>query len=113
VDEHVEVLDLTLVTTVPGVTLQYTVRPHERDAFTDDEGSGAVRIQFGPREVFVGNEKRTLPGRRVTIQSAHIVEMTTVVRLEPKQRPSAKALANREAAELERLKQQHGVAVMA
>lgn len=97
-------LDLTLVTTTPGLTLQYTIRKHEGDALVED-GSGAFRIQFGPRDVFVANEKRQLAGKRVTVHGAHIVEMTSVVRLEPKVRPSAKALLNREQAELEALKQ--------
>jgi hypothetical protein len=97
-----------MVTTTPGVTLQYTIRAHEGDALVED-GSGAFRIQFGPREVFAANEKRTLPGKRVTILG-HVIEMTSVVRLEPKMRPSAKAMQNREAAELEALKQKHGVA---
>jgi hypothetical protein len=100
------VLDLTLVTTTPGLTLQYTIRAHEGDALVED-GSGAFRIQFGPREVFVANEKRTLKGKRVTVAGAHIVEMACLVRLEPKIRPSAKAIANREQAELEALKQKH------
>jgi hypothetical protein len=98
-----------MVTTTPGVTLQYTIRAHEGDALVED-GSGAFRIQFGPREVYVGNEKRVLPGKRVTLNSDHIVEMTSTKRFEPKVRPSAKALQNREAAELVALKQKHGVA---
>lgn len=99
-------LDLTLVTTTPGLTLQYTIRAHEGDALIED-GSGALRIQFGPREVFAANEKRKLPGKRVTVQGARIVEMTSIVRLEPKVRPSAKALQNRELADLEALRQKH------
>lgn len=102
-------LDLTLVTTTPGLTLNYIIRAHEGDALVED-GSGAFRIQFGPREVFVGNEKRKIPGRRVTVQGVHIVEMVTTTRLEPKVRPSAAALANKEKAALDVLKQQHGVA---
>lgn len=109
-DELVEVLDLMLITTTPGLTLGYTIRAHEGDALVED-GSGAFRIQFGPREVFAGNEKRKLPGKRVTVQGAHIVEMTTVTRLEPKVRPSAAALANREKAALDALKLQHGVVI--
>ncbi len=107
--EIVEVLDLTLVTTTPGLVLQHTIRAHEGDALVED-GSGAFRIQFGPREVFAGGELRKLPGKRVTIQGAHIVEMTSMTRLEPRVRPSAKALADKTAADLEKLKQQHGVA---
>ena len=107
-DEPVEVLDLTMVTTTPGLTLQYTIRAHEGDALIED-GAPGFRIQFGPRGVFVGNEKRTLPGKRVTIQGTHIVEMTSTTRLEPRVRPSAKAMANREAAELDALKEKHGV----
>ena len=104
----VEVLDLLLVTTTPGVTLQYTIRAHEGDALVED-GSGAFRIQFGPREVFVANEKRTLPGKRVTIHGGHVVEMTSTTRLEPRVRPSAKAIVDRAAADLEALKQKHRV----
>ena len=108
-DELVEVLDLTFVTTTPGLTLHHTIRAHEGDALVED-GSGALRIQFGPRDVLVGTEKRKLEGRRVTIQAVHVVEMTATPRLEPKVRPSAKALANREQAEIEALKQKLGVA---
>jgi len=98
-----------MTTTTPGVTLQHTIRTHEGDALVED-GSGAFRIQFGPREVYAGNEKRTLPGKRVTIHGDHIIEMVSIVRLEPKVRPSAKAFLNREHAELVALKQKLGVA---
>lgn len=103
-DELVEVLDLTIATTTPGLTLHHTIRAHEGDALIEDGNSGGFRIQYGPREVLVGTEKRKLPGRRSTIQGRHIVEMNVDVRLEPKVRPSAKLLANREQAELEALK---------
>jgi hypothetical protein len=97
------VLDVTLVTTTPGLTLQHTIRKHEGDALVED-GSGAFRIQYGPRDVLVGGHKRQLAGKRVTIQGCHIVEASMLPRLEPKVRPSAKMLANREQAELDALK---------
>lgn len=102
-------LDLTLLTTTPGLTLRHTIRKHEGDALVED-GSGALKIQFGPRDVMVGTTKRTLAGRRVTIQAAHVVETTIATRLEPRVRPSAKALLDREQAEIETLKQKLGVA---
>jgi hypothetical protein len=107
-DEFVEVLDLEMKTTTVGLTLNHTIRPHEGDALVED-GSGAFKLQFGPREVTVANEKRTLPGKLVTIQGAHVVEMTITKRLEPKVRPSAKLLADREKAELEALAKKHNL----
>jgi hypothetical protein len=107
-EDVVEVLDLTFVTTTPGLTLHHTIRAHEGDALVED-GSGALRIQFGPRKVMAGNEERTLPGRKVTIQAGHIVEMTVQPRMELKERPTAKALIDREKAELDDLKKKHGL----
>lgn len=108
--EHVEVIDLTLITTTPGVVLQHTIRPHEGDQIVEE--AGAFRLLYGSREVVVEGETRMVPGRRVMIQSSHIVEMTTTMRLEPKVRPSVQALANRAKADLEALKQKHGVATV-
>ena len=107
-DDLVEVLDLTLVTSTPGLTLHYTVRKHEGDALVED-GSGAFRLQFGERKISTGNEERTVPGKRITVQGTHIVEMTSQVRLESRERPSAKALIDRQRAELDELKKKHGI----
>ena len=99
-DEFVEVVDLTFVTTTPGLTLNHTLRFHEGDAMSDLEGGG-IRLHFGPKDVTVGNARRKLPGRRVTIQGQHIVEMTNQTRIEKRIRPSAQALLNREKAEID------------
>ena len=107
-EDVIEVLDLTLITTTPGLTLHHTIRAHEGDALVED-GSGALRIQFGPRKVMTGNDERTLAGRRVTIQAGHIVEMTAQPRMELKERPTAKALIDREKADIEALKKKHGI----
>lgn len=109
-EDVIEVLDLTMVTTTPGLTLHHTIRAHEGDALVED-GSGALRIQFGPRKITTGNDERTLPGRRVTIQAGHIVEMTSTPRMELKERPTAKALVDREKAHLDELKKKHGISV--
>lgn len=107
-EETIEVLDLTLITTTPGLTLHHTIRAHEGDALVED-GSGALRIQFGPRKITAGNEERILPGKKVTIQADRIVEMTSQIRMELRERPTAKALLDREKAELEDLKKKHGL----
>jgi hypothetical protein len=107
-EDVIEVLDLTFVTTTAGLTLHHTIRQHEGDALVED-GSGALRIQFGPRKIIAGNEERTLPGRKVTIQAVHVVEMTSTVRMELKERPTAKALIDKEKAELDKLTKKHGV----
>ena len=104
----IEVLDITLVTTTPGLTLVHTIRKHEGDALVED-GTGALKIQYGPRKVATGNEERELPGKRVTMQARHIVETTIETRLEPRERPSVKALLDRRAAEIEELKKKHGL----
>lgn len=107
-EDLVEVLDLTFVTTTPGLTLHHTIRAHEGDALVED-GSGALRIQFGARKVTMANEEHTLAGRRVTIHAAHIVESTVAPRMELKERPTAKALMDRKQAELDALKKKHGI----
>ena len=107
-DDLVEVLDLTIVTTTPGLTLHHTIRKHEGDALVED-GTGAFRIQFGPRKTSTGNEERTLPGKRVTIHGSHVVEMTSQVRLEPRERPTAKSLLDRQKAEIDELAKKHGI----
>lgn len=99
-DEFVEVIDLTFTTTIPGVVLQHTIRPHEGDAFLQDETDSGIRLVFGPKDVTVGNERRKLPGRRVTIQGQHIAQMETQTRIERRVRPSAALLLNRDAAEI-------------
>lgn len=105
-EDVIEVLDLTFITTTPGLTLHHTIRAHEGDALIED-GSGALRIQFGPRKTMAGNEERILPGKKVTIQGTHVVEMTSTVRMELKERPTAKALIDREKAEIEELRKKH------
>ena len=104
----VEVLDITLVTTTPGLTLHHTIRQHEGDALVENE-TGMLTIQYGSRKVAVGNEERELAGRRVTLEARHIVETTMEPRLEPRERPSIKALMDRRTAEVEELKKKHGL----
>ncbi len=107
-EEYVEVLDISLVTTTPGLTLQHTVRMHEGDALVEDE-RGRLCIQFGPRKIMAGNEERTLAGKRVTLNDVHIVETTIVPRMELKERPSAKALIDKQRADIEALAKKHGI----
>lgn len=66
-----------------------------------DLDGGGIRIQYGPREVLVNNEKRTVRGNQITIQGSRVVEMTSSVRFEPKVRPSVARLTEKnKAAEL-------------
>lgn len=107
-DDLVEVLDITLTTDVPGLTIVHTVRQHEGDELVED-GSGHFKIQFGPRKKQMGNEERELPGKRVRLFGPHIVQLEIDVRLEPRVRPTTKDLLDMKAAEVNRLKKKHGV----
>lgn len=109
-EEYVEVLDITVVTATPGLTLQYIIRKHEGDRLVEG-GSNALCIQFGPRKIMAGNEEQTLAGKRVTINSEHVVETTIMPRMELKERPSAKAYLDEQKAELDELKKKHGLAM--
>jgi hypothetical protein len=108
VDEFVEVIDVTVYVAVPGkdgepASFRYTVRPIDVITY------GPLSIQFAPKEVKVGGETRLLPGKRVRFTPEHVVNVEHEVRLEPKVRPSAASLINRDAAELDVLKQKHGI----
>lgn len=108
-DEWIEVIDVTVFVDVPGkdgepASFRYTIRPGDvvlENPFT---------IQFADKEVKVGGELRRIPGKKVTLALPHVVNIEREVRLEPKVRPSAASLVNRERAEIDVLKQKHGVA---
>jgi hypothetical protein len=110
--EFIEVMDLVFYLAVPGVdgqpaTLQYTVRPSEGDVYGQQEGG--VNIQFAPRDVLVGTERKRVPGRKVMLSSTHLVGLERVTRYDRRERPSLKFIADREKAEVEALKKKLGV----
>ena len=100
------VLDVFAVTTAGE--RRHTVRPHEGDELVDEE-DGGFTIHYGEHEVSVGGEKRKLPGRKVTLIRAHLIEVTRELRFEPRIRPSAAMLRDRDAAEAERIAKKLGV----
>lgn len=104
-DEFVEVIDITITTTVPGLTLQHTVRAHEGDVLESQPGQPLL-IRYGAKHVLIGGEKRKLAGKTVSILTPSVVEVTTSTRFEPRVRPSIAALVNKEKAEIDaRLKE--------
>lgn len=93
-DDLVEVVDLTFLVAVPGVNgepakLHYTLREHQDDRLGQEPG--AAVIQFGPREL--PNGKR-LAGKKVTLNTMHIVGLEREVRLEKRVRPSIATLVD-------------------
>lgn len=103
--ELVEVVAVTVYLPVPGrdgqpAMLHYTVRPGDTLVMKP----GVVEIHFASKEVKLRNEVRSLPGKRVTLVAANCVSIEQESRLEPKTRPSAASLRNREQAELDELK---------
>lgn len=89
-DDFVEVLDIVVITTVPGVVLRHTVRAHEGDKL--ESKPEFFRIYYGDKEVLVGGEKRKVAGRSVTIPQSHTVEITESHRFEPRLRPTVASL---------------------
>lgn len=98
-DDFVEVIDVRVVTTVPGVTLQHTIRPHEGETIAETP-NGDLCVKYAEREVRVGGDLRKTPGVVATIAGAHIVELTKTTRWEPRVRPSVAHLLNRDVHEL-------------
>lgn len=92
------------ITTVAGKSL-HTLRAHEGDELAKSEDPPGMRILYGPKT----DRGRSLPGRTVLIPDDKIVEVSVEHRLEPRIRPSAKLLADREKAEAERLAKSLGV----
>jgi hypothetical protein len=108
VDESfVEVLDLTVLTETR--TLQHTIRFHEGDTLSDGHDDWLI-LHFGPKDVIVAGQKRSVPGRRVSIPVGHIVEISRDWRIEPRTRTSVAALINPEQAEIKALAEKLGVA---
>lgn len=99
-DEFVQVVDVTVIT-LAGERF-YTIRPGDVDMHLED---GGYFIQFGPQRTRVGNEFHDVPGMRVTFNHANLVGIERDTRYEPKVRPSARLLADRERAETERIAQ--------
>ncbi|OGT59079.1 MAG: hypothetical protein A3E01_06070 [Gammaproteobacteria bacterium RIFCSPHIGHO2_12_FULL_63_22] len=106
--EYVEVMDMTIITSTPGVVLQHTVREHEGDSLREQPGS--ILVQYGARDVLVGGELKRVTGERVMIAIPHVVEIRQKTRIESRVRPSVASLVSRSAAELDVLKQKHKLA---
>lgn len=102
-DDLVTVLDIE-VCTVAHRSI-HTLRPHEGDELGQSEDQSSMVFRYGSKTV----SGRTLPGRTVTIPNDKVVEVSVDHRLEPRIRPSAKLLRDREAAEAERLAKSLGV----
>lgn len=96
--EFVQVVDVTFFVNVAGMNgepaaLRYTVRPHLGDTMPQSE-DGLVHIVFAPKEVMAGNEKVTLPGKKVSM--AGILGMEREARLERRVRRPALSLVSKE-----------------
>jgi len=104
-DAYVQVLDV-VVQTAAGER-KHTVRPHEGDQLVNED-DGGFPIHYGEREVFVGGKARKLPGPKITLYGDKLIEVSRELRYEPRVRPSAQYLRDREVAEAERLARQLG-----
>lgn len=105
-DAFVQVLDIVVLTIAGERT--HTVRPHEGDELFN-EPDGGFTINYGEKEMTVGGTLRKLPGRKVTLTGDKLVEISRELRYEPRVRPSVRALASRNSAEVERVANQLGV----
>ncbi len=111
-EDLVGVLYVTFVLPVAGANGRplretYEIREHEGDVFKTE--AGGFVIQYAPRDVQVGVEKKRVAGKHVMVSATQLVAVEREVKHEPRVRQSVKARLNREEAELEALRKKMGL----